>query len=141
MPQISVEYSAELAAFFDRRSFALALHAEGSRLAGSDLGDYKTRFRDVAEVVVGEGSPCEAMVHVVVELLPGRPADLRRELGELTLSLALRHIDPPREFRTQVTVDVRELSSYHKAVLSNDVQHTAHHKPRPARPPARRDRP
>ncbi|QFG23446.1 5-carboxymethyl-2-hydroxymuconate Delta-isomerase [Actinomadura sp. WMMB 499] len=119
MPQILVEYSDRLADAFDRRGFALALHPVAAKLIGSALPDFKTRFRPIAEAVIGTGEATEAMVHVDLAILPGRDAELRARLGDLTLTMLCDHIKPGCRLNTQVTVEVRDIASYHKRVLTS----------------------
>ncbi|MGI5171785.1 5-carboxymethyl-2-hydroxymuconate Delta-isomerase [Spirillospora sp. CA-253888] len=117
MPQITVEYSADLAGGFDRERFALAFHHAGSELLGSALGDFKTRFHRLDEVVIGDGAPGHGMVHIALEILPGRPAELRHRLGELARDLARDHLEVNEGQHVQVTVEVRDLHDYYKVVL------------------------
>ncbi|MEV7008415.1 hypothetical protein [Streptosporangium sp. NPDC051022] len=118
MPQIIIEYSASLAEAFDRRGFALALHPAAAELIGSALADFKTRFRVVTEAVLGNGAATEAMVHVDLAILPGRCPEVKARLGDLTLAMLCDHIKPGRGLNTQVTVEVRDIGSYHKHVLA-----------------------
>lgn len=57
MPQITVDYSAELSEAFDRRAFAVALHRTLSPLVSSEVAAFKTRLRQIEEAVIGDGSP------------------------------------------------------------------------------------
>jgi 5-carboxymethyl-2-hydroxymuconate isomerase len=116
MPQISVEYSESLAEAFDRRGFALALHPAAAELIGSALPGFKTRFRTTGEEVIGTGEAGQAMVHLEVAILPGRDSALKDRLGELTLATLCDHIKPGTGLNIQVTVEVRDLASYHKRV-------------------------
>ncbi|ANZ40094.1 hypothetical protein BBK82_32715 [Lentzea guizhouensis] len=117
MPQITVEYSAELADAFDRRGFALALHQAVSPLVSSEVGAFKTRFRQIEESVIGDGSPA-AMVHVRVGLLSGRSAERKQEVGRTVIGLAGEHLKPVDGLPTQVTLEVYDLDreQYQKLV-------------------------
>ena len=108
MPQITVEYSAELADAFDRRGFALALHRTVSPLVSSEVAAFKTRFRRIEELVVGDGAPA-AMVHVRVGLLSGRSVELKQEVGRVAVELAGEHLKPVEGLPTQVTLEVYDL--------------------------------
>jgi 5-carboxymethyl-2-hydroxymuconate isomerase len=117
MPQITVEYSAALTDAFDRHGFALALHPPAAELIGSALPDFKTRFRSITEAVIGTGEVTEAMVHVDLAILPGRAAELKTRLGDLTLAMLCGYIKPGTGLNIQVTVEVRDIENYHKRVL------------------------
>jgi 5-carboxymethyl-2-hydroxymuconate isomerase len=117
VPQVTVQYPAGLAAGFDRRGFALALHSAASELISSPLGGFKTRFVILDEIVVGDGNPNLHMVHTIVDILPGRPAELKARLGELVLTLLETHLTLPDAFSVQVSTEIRELHSYHHHTL------------------------
>ncbi len=118
MPQITVEYSAELGDAFDRRGFALALHRTVSPLVSSDVAAFKTRFRRIEESVIGDGSPA-AMVHVRVGLLSGRPVELKQEVGRAVIELAGEHLKPVEGLPTQMTLEVYDMDreQYQKVVF------------------------
>lgn len=117
MPQVTVQYPAALAAGFDRRGFALAVHAAASDLISSALGGFKTRFFVLDETVVGDGNPNHHMVHAIVDILPGRSEELKTRLGELVLGLLEANLTIPSAFSVQVTTEIRELHAYHQLVL------------------------
>lgn len=119
MPQITVEYSQVVAASFDRRAFALALHPMAAELIGSALASFKTRFYAIDEAVIGDGDPAHAMVHVDFRLLSGRPPELKQRLGAAVLDLARAHVRAVAGVDIQVTVEVRDLDRphYHKLVV------------------------
>jgi 5-carboxymethyl-2-hydroxymuconate isomerase len=118
MPQITVEYSPELADAFDRRAYALALHGALSPLVESDVAAFKTRLRQIEECVIGDGAP-GAMIHVRIGLLSGRPAELKQEVGRVGAELARRHLTPVEGLPTQITLEVHDMDreQYHKVVV------------------------
>jgi 5-carboxymethyl-2-hydroxymuconate isomerase len=119
MPQITVEYSESLTDTFDRRGFALALHTAAQELLGSAPTAFKTRFRTTGETVIGDGDPNEAMVHVGLAILPGRDAETKAKLGELTQTLLAAHLKPAADLNTQLTVEIRDLAdAYSKTVIA-----------------------
>ncbi|MFI7059355.1 5-carboxymethyl-2-hydroxymuconate Delta-isomerase [Kribbella sp. NPDC050124] len=117
MPQITVEYSESLTDAFDRRGFALTFHPAASDLIGSAVPAFKTRFRPITDAVIATGDPGEAMVHVELAILPGRDDDLKNRLGELALDVLTDHLKAPADLNIQVTVEIRDLTNYHKRVL------------------------
>lgn len=119
MPQITVEYSQVVADAFDRRAFALALHALAPAMIGSEQASFKTRFYAIEDAVIGDGDAAHAMVHVDFRLLSGRSPELKRRLGEAVLELARGHLRAVEGMDIQLTVEVRDLDRphYHKAVI------------------------
>jgi 5-carboxymethyl-2-hydroxymuconate isomerase len=118
MPQITIEYSAEVREAFDRRAFALALHQAVSSLIDSDIAGFKTRFRQIEENVIGDGSPA-AMVHIRIGLLSGRPVELKQEVGRAGIELARQHLKPVDGLTTQLTLEVHDMdrAQYQKQLL------------------------
>ncbi|GGU85233.1 5-carboxymethyl-2-hydroxymuconate Delta-isomerase [Lentzea flava] len=117
MPQVTVQYSAPLAAGFSRREFALAVHNAASDLISSATKGFKTRFIVLDETVVGHGNPNHHMLHVIVDILPGRSEELRARLGEPVLDLLEAHLVIPAEHSVQMTTEIRELRGYHQRIL------------------------
>lgn len=109
MPQITVDYSAPL----DRRGFALALHPLVVETVDTKLDACKTRFREVEETVVGDGSTEDVVVHVEIALLSGRTDDLKARLSQAVLDLLPKHLASTEGVR--LSVEIRDLeSSYRK---------------------------
>ncbi|MEV6331682.1 isomerase [Streptomyces sp. NPDC051909] len=110
MPQITVDYSAPL----DRRGFALALHPLVVETVDARIEACKTRFREVEELVVGDGATDDTVVHVEIALLAGRTDEAKARLSEAVLALVpgfLKETDGVR-----ISAEVRDLdASYAKA--------------------------
>ena len=109
MPQITVDYSASVSEAFDRRTFAVALHQTLSPLVSSDVAAFKTRFSQIDEHVIGDGESQQAMIHIRVGLLSGRPADLKQKVGETAIELAHQHLKPVEGLTTQLTLEVYDM--------------------------------
>ncbi|MET9375003.1 5-carboxymethyl-2-hydroxymuconate Delta-isomerase [Streptomyces sp. NPDC003035] len=110
MPQITVDYSAPL----DRRGFALALHPLVVETVDTRLDACKTRFREVEELVVADGSTDDTVVHVEIALLPGRTDEVKARLTEAVLALLPHHLKETEGVR--ISAEVRDLdASYRKA--------------------------
>ncbi|MFD6244485.1 5-carboxymethyl-2-hydroxymuconate Delta-isomerase [Streptomyces roseolus] len=110
MPQITVDHSAP----FDRRAFALDLHGLVAETVRTSVGNCKTRFREVAETVVGDGTTDAAMVNVEIALAFGRTDVLKAHLAQGVLALLTRHLKGAEGVR--LAVEVRDLeSAYRKA--------------------------
>ncbi len=117
MPQIIVEYSDSLAEALDRRGFALAFHPAAADLIGSSVPGFKTRFVPLTDTVIGAGDPAEAMIHVSIAVLPGRDTALKDRLGDLALATLADHLKPTPALNLQLTVEIRDLATYHKRAV------------------------
>ncbi|CAM5234777.1 5-carboxymethyl-2-hydroxymuconate Delta-isomerase [Streptomyces tanashiensis] len=109
MPQITVDYSAPL----DRRGFARALHPLVVETVDTTLDACKTRFREVEELVVGDGAADDVVVHVEIALLSGRTDEVKARLADAVLDLLPAHLKATEGVR--LSVEVRDLeASYRK---------------------------
>ncbi|WP_030314239.1 5-carboxymethyl-2-hydroxymuconate Delta-isomerase [Streptomyces flavochromogenes] len=109
MPQITVDHSVPL----DRRGFALALHPLVVEAVDTRLDACKTRFREVQEAVVGDGSADDVIVHVEIALLSGRTDEVKARLSRAVLDLLPRFVEAKEDVR--LSVEIRDLeSSYRK---------------------------
>ncbi|MGW4700081.1 5-carboxymethyl-2-hydroxymuconate Delta-isomerase [Streptomyces sp. NPDC004285] len=109
MPQITVDYSAPL----DRRGFARALHPLVVETVDATLDACKTRFREVEELVVGDGATDDVIVHVEIALLAGRTDEAKARLADAVLDLLPAHLKATEGVR--LSVEIRDLDgSYRK---------------------------
>ncbi|MFC3576502.1 5-carboxymethyl-2-hydroxymuconate Delta-isomerase [Streptomyces yaanensis] len=115
MPNITVDYSAQLEDAFDRRGFALALHTEVVEIAAARIEACKTRFRRTEDTTVGAEADGHAIVHVGVGLLAGRTEETKARLTERTLELLRQHVKPVDGLALHASAEVRDLDpSYRK---------------------------
>ncbi|MCW7943733.1 isomerase [Streptomyces hygroscopicus] len=115
MPQITVDYSAPLEGSFDRRGFALALHAETVEIAAARIAACETQFRRTEDTTVGAEPDGHAIVHVTVGLLAGRTDETKARLAEATLGLLRQYLKPAGGVALHVSAEVRDLDpSYRK---------------------------
>lgn len=115
MPQITVDYSAELDDTFDRRGFALALHPLVAETVTTKVAACKTRFRRVDESVVADAVTGDAILHISIGLLPGRSDEIKAQLTESVLELLAAHIKPADDLTVHASAETRDLdASYRK---------------------------
>ncbi|MET9389013.1 5-carboxymethyl-2-hydroxymuconate Delta-isomerase [Streptomyces sp. NPDC006624] len=115
MPQITVDYSADLADGFDRPGFAKALHEATVEIAAAKPPACKTRFRPTEDIVVGPETRGHAHVHVHIALLAGRTDDTKARLTQAALDLLRTHLSPAGGVALHASAEVRDLDpSYAK---------------------------
>lgn len=119
MPQLAIEYSSNLAGAFDARGFALHMHALVVATVDTGLHNCKTRLIELGHVVIGDGSPDHAMIHVDLRILSGRSEAQKQALGQAVLAALQEAVSDLRTLKLQLTVEVRDLdrANYHKKVL------------------------
>ncbi|MFG3528057.1 5-carboxymethyl-2-hydroxymuconate Delta-isomerase [Streptomyces sp. NPDC047917] len=115
MPQITVDYSAELDDSFDRRGFALALHPLIAETVTTKIAACKTRFRRVEDFVAGDAPAGDAVLHIAIAMLPGRSAQTKARLTSCVLELAAAHLVPGPGVTVHASAETRDLDpSYDK---------------------------
>ncbi|MFC9621626.1 5-carboxymethyl-2-hydroxymuconate Delta-isomerase [Streptomyces sp. NPDC056930] len=115
MPQITVDYSAELDDSFDRRGFALALHPLVAETVTTKIAACKTRFRRVEEFVAGDTAAGDAVLNISIALLPGRTEELKAQLTDSVLELLAVHLKPVDGVTVHASAETRDLDpSYGK---------------------------
>ena len=119
MPQIRVEYSANLGTAFNARAFVGAMHDRVVEIVGSELAACKTRLVALDNWYIGDGAEDHAMIHVDLRILSGRADEQKTRLGEAVLAAAVAATDKPPHLKLQITVEVGELDRdhYHKRAL------------------------
>lgn len=115
MPQITVDYSAELDDAFDRAGFAGALHPLIAETVSTKIAACKTRFRRVEETVVADAPGGDGLVHVDISLLAGRTPEVKARLTESVRDLLVVHIRPTAGLTLHLSAETRDLdASYRK---------------------------
>ncbi|MEV5681302.1 isomerase [Streptomyces sp. NPDC052069] len=116
MPQITVDYSAELDDTFDRRGFALALHPLVAETVSTKIPNCKTRFRRVEDSVVGDAAAGDVIVHVSIGMLAGRTPEIRSRLTASVLDLLSGYVKPAEGRALHTSAETRDLDpSYRKS--------------------------
>ncbi|MFJ3085494.1 5-carboxymethyl-2-hydroxymuconate Delta-isomerase [Streptomyces sp. NPDC086838] len=117
MPQITVDYSVELADTFDRPAFALALHPLIAETVDTRTAACKTRFRRAEETVVADAPDGDALVHVDISLLAGRTPETKARLTEAVLKLLTAHLGTAGGGTTlHLSAEVRDLDASYRKV-------------------------
>ncbi|MDK1343427.1 5-carboxymethyl-2-hydroxymuconate Delta-isomerase [Streptomyces sp. 378] len=115
MPQITVDYSADLADGFDRRGFAQALHEATVEIAAAKPPACKSRFRPTEDIVVGPEAEGHAHVHIHIALLAGRTDETKARLTQAALDLLRTYLKQPEGLALHASAEVRDLDpSYAK---------------------------
>ncbi|MGP4010989.1 5-carboxymethyl-2-hydroxymuconate Delta-isomerase [Streptomyces sp. 4N124] len=115
MPQITVDYSEQLADDFDRPGFAQALHTAVVEIAAAKPPACKTQFRRTEDTTVGPDADGHAVVHVTLGLLAGRTDETKAQLTEAILGLLKQYVKPAEGLMLHASAEVRNLDpSYRK---------------------------
>ncbi|MEV3853422.1 5-carboxymethyl-2-hydroxymuconate Delta-isomerase [Streptomyces sp. NPDC050095] len=115
MPNITVDYSADLDDRLDRAGLAGAVHQACVDTVAARTAACKTRFRPAAETVVGDGAEGAHVVHIEIALLAGRTAEAKTALTESVLALLPAHLKQPDG--VHLSVEVRDLEPAYKSAV------------------------
>ncbi|MFI2609043.1 5-carboxymethyl-2-hydroxymuconate Delta-isomerase [Kitasatospora sp. NPDC018619] len=119
MPQISVDYSADLAGTFDRRGLGLAINRLAEETIDAKPESCKTVFRQSEALVVGTSGPADdAQVFVEFQIFPGRTPEAKAALSEGVLALVARYVRPRPGSRLLTAVNVADIDrgTYRNAI-------------------------
>jgi len=122
MPQLEIEYSAQLPIKDELSKLAVDLHYVIAREADADLEYFKTRITALENVVIGDGDPKNAMVHLDIRLLSGRSNAVKFATGEAALAALIDRLDwLVGGHKVQFTVEVHDLdrANYFKHVTDS----------------------
>ncbi|MEU6475556.1 isomerase [Streptomyces sp. NPDC047017] len=115
MPQITVDYSGQLADVFDRAAFAREVHARTVEIAEARPQACTTQFRRTEDTVVGPDTEGHAIVHIGIGLLAGRTEETKARLAEAVLDALRAHLKPADGTALHASAEVRDLeASYRK---------------------------
>ncbi|MEU5087831.1 5-carboxymethyl-2-hydroxymuconate Delta-isomerase [Streptomyces sp. NPDC021356] len=115
MPQITVDYSEQLADAFDRGAFARDVHARTVEIADAKPAACKTQFRRTEDTTVGPDAEGHAIVHVTIGLLAGRSDETKARLAEAVLDALRDHVKPVGGLALHASAEARDLdASYRK---------------------------
>lgn len=115
MPQITVDYSAELDDTFDRAGFTGALHPLIAETVSTKITACKTRFRRIEETVVGDAPGGDAVVHIDISLLAGRTPEVKARLTESVRDLLAAHITRTAGLTLHLSVEARDLEASYRS--------------------------
>ena len=122
MPQLEIEYSANLPIKDELSKLAVDLHYVIAREADADLDSFKTRITPLENVVIADGDARNAMVHLDIRLLSGRMDAVKFATGEAALAALCDRLEwLVGDYEVQFTVEVRDLDRrhYHKHVTKS----------------------
>jgi len=111
MPQITLEYTANLHAPRDFQALFSELHRILTDTGGVRLDNCKSRAVCQHEFRMGDGSERHAFVNVTLNLMKGRSLEWKRDIGERFLNALMRAYHPETgEFDLQITVNIGDIA-------------------------------
>lgn len=112
MPQVRLEYSANLYPV-DLEGVFKKIHQALAEI--TDIKTCKTREAMLKRYYIGNGETDSAIVHLIVELLPGRSEETKQKIGAELLKIINAAFEPVLAKKGLVckpTVEIRTLQKY-----------------------------
>ena len=110
MPHIVLEYSSNLPELADFRALFDDIHQALNRIGGIRLENCKSRARAAEHYYIGDGNPDNAFIHLDVEFVRGRSAEVKQAIGRECLELVKRYYHLHRSDLLQITVKIDDIA-------------------------------
>ena len=110
MPHIVLEYSANLPELSDFRALFTEVHQVLHRTGGIKIENCKSRVREAGHYHVGDGHADNAFVHLDVEFVKGRSAEVRQSIGRECLEVLKKYYQAQLSDRLQLTVKIDDIA-------------------------------
>jgi 5-oxopent-3-ene-1,2,5-tricarboxylate decarboxylase/2-hydroxyhepta-2,4-diene-1,7-dioate isomerase len=128
MPHIMIEYSGNLAAV-DWPQVLQALHSAAAEMPELPLSGLRTRARACDHVLIADGSPRNAFVHVVLRMGHGRADEAKQRIGDRlfgTLCDSLKHLFDERPVSVSFEIqEIHPVFNFRKSNLAAHMQKVA----------------
>lgn len=110
MPHLTLEYSSNIREKENFHSLFHNLHHIIVRIAKADIESCKSRAIEHKTYYIGNGDLNRAFIHLKVQLLEGRPIQVRQEAGEEILKALAEHFSQSlTHLNLDITVEVAEI--------------------------------
>lgn len=120
MPHIIVEYSSNLRESLSPESFIREIHNAAVRTGAFSASTLRTRASERTCYRVGDGSPENGFVHIVMRIRPGRGREEKLKLGESVFSVVCAYLKPIFDSRPLgLTYEIQEIDTDFRFLKSN----------------------
>jgi 5-carboxymethyl-2-hydroxymuconate isomerase len=112
MPHIRLEYTENIGQAIRFPDLFAQLHETISTVGGIAIENCKSRAYGSPVYWIGRGQPTDAFVHLEIELLEGKPPELKQALGPACLELLRSYFGAaPAGLDLQISIAIREIPS------------------------------
>lgn len=110
MPHIVLEYSDNLPQLPDFRALFDDIHQALNRIGGIKVENCKSRASVARHCYIGDGDADNAFIHLEVEFVAGRSAEVKQAIGRECLELVKRYYHLHLSERLQITVKIDDIA-------------------------------
>ena len=116
MPHIILEFSANLYELPSFSELFADIHQVLHQTGGIRLENCKSRTRIANHYFIADGNPNHAFIHLTIEFIKGRSAEIKQAIGQECLQLVKDYYQAQITERLQITVKIDdiELDTYFK---------------------------
>jgi 5-carboxymethyl-2-hydroxymuconate isomerase len=112
MPHLTLEYSANVPPPDDLAAMLHTLHQTLHSIGGIRIENCKSRVRVAQQFHIANGEEDGAFLHLDIQFMEGRPAALKKAMGEEILSILKREFRQAMEtLNLQITVEIRDIAA------------------------------
>jgi len=110
MPHIVLEYSANLSELPDFRALFDDIHQALHRIGAIKIENCKSRAHVAEHCYIGDGNPDNAFIHLDIEFVKGRSAEVKQAIGRECLDLVKRYYHLHLSDALQITVKIDDIA-------------------------------
>jgi 5-carboxymethyl-2-hydroxymuconate isomerase len=122
MPQLRLEFSSNILEKSNLTHLFQECHVMLEKMLPTNISTCKSRATECATFYVGDGNPQNAFVHVSLKVLPGREAEILKNVGETMMGLLQKHFAHSLQaLKLQITLELMELEKTYFKFASQNV--------------------
>ena len=111
MPQISLEYTANIKQDIDTQDLFGSIHQVLADIGKIAVEKCKSRAVKHENYLIADGDPFGAFVHLEVKFLEGRSTELKQEIGRRLLKILTEYFEETsEELNAQITLEILDIS-------------------------------
>jgi 5-carboxymethyl-2-hydroxymuconate isomerase len=119
MPHIVLEYSANAVPDKGPEHLILDLHKALAKFESIKLNEIKSRWIQHENFVIGDGTAMQGFLHLRLEILSGRPLDLKKSIGLKFIELLKKSVEKAsKKNAVDISLEIRDMAkeTYFKAI-------------------------
>lgn len=109
MPHLRLEYTANVPQKVDFRALLAELQHTMSEVGNIPIGNFKGRAYRLDDYCMADGASGKSFVHLDVQLLEGRPVELKQKIGEALMGVLKARYAAALAHGLELSVELRDI--------------------------------
>ncbi len=110
MPHLRLEYTANVPQQVDFDALLSELQQTTSEVGNIPIANFKSRVYRLEHFRMADGAPEKCFVHLDVQMLEGRPIELKQRIGEALIGVLKKHYAPSlAKGGLELSVEIRDI--------------------------------